>query len=93
MTPEQLKAIAAMKITRDSAMTIMQAQGITLGGAQPGNGNGNPPPQGALPAGTPPDGQPPRAGQPPSGGPPPSGGQQPGNGPTGWRRHDPAGNV
>ena len=38
MTPEQIKVIAAMKITQDSVMTILQAQGITMGGPQPGNG-------------------------------------------------------
>jgi hypothetical protein len=57
MTPEQIEAIAAMKITQDSAMTIMQAQGLTMGG-----GSGNPPPSG---------GQPPSDGQvtaPPAGG-------------------------
>ena len=84
MTADQIKAIAAMKITRETAMTILQEQGITLGGPQSGNGgnagNGNPPPQGTPPAsgpdnasgnaglGAPPNGQ------------PPSGGQQPNNG-------------
>jgi hypothetical protein len=49
MTPEQIKAIAAMKITQDSVMTIMQAQGITMGGGQPGNGTGQPPSGGQQP--------------------------------------------
>jgi hypothetical protein len=61
MTPEQIEAIAAMKITQDSAMTIMQAQGLTMGG-----GSGNPPPS---------DGQPPSGSPQPSGGQPPSDGQ------------------
>jgi hypothetical protein len=77
MTAEQLKAIAAMKLTPDSAMTILQALGITMGGGQPGNGIGQPP-QGA-PAGTPPGGQAPSGSQPPSDGQPTSTGQQPGN--------------
>jgi hypothetical protein len=84
MTSEQIKAIAEMKITRETAMTIMQEQNITLGGPQLGRGNnagnGNLPPQGTPPAsgpgdmsgnggpGTPPNGQ------------PLSDGQQPGNG-------------
>ncbi|MGD0610219.1 MAG: hypothetical protein ABSB41_01800 [Anaerolineales bacterium] len=63
MTTDQIQAIAAMKITQDSAMTILQKQGITTGGpgGQPGNGaqplqgnpqagNGQQPPQG-TPAG------------------------------------------
>jgi hypothetical protein len=64
MTPEQIEAIAAMKITWDSAMTIMQAQGLTMGG-----GSGNQPPSG---------GQPPTGGQPPSGAPSPGDAQPPG---------------
>jgi hypothetical protein len=79
MTADQLKAIAEIKITRETAMTIMQEQDVTLGGPQPGNGN-NPGNGNPLPQGTP------RAGGPDNmngnGGPgvPPSGGQQPGNG-------------
>lgn len=74
MTPEQIEAIAAMKITQDSAMTIMQAQGLTMGG-----GSGNPPPSG----GQPPSGGPqPPSGTPPTDGPqPPGGDQPPGGGP------------
>jgi hypothetical protein len=72
MTPEQIKAIAEMKITRDTAMTIMQEQGITMGGPQQGNGNGNPPPQGTPPAGGP-GGDMDGPGAPPSGGQPPAG--------------------
>jgi hypothetical protein len=79
MTADQLKAIAEMNITRETAMTIMQEQGIMMGGPQPSNdsnpGNGNPPPQGTPPAnrggdggqGVPPNGQPPGNGQRPAG--------------------------
>lgn len=79
MTADQLQAIDEMKITRETAMTILQEQGLTMGGSQPGNGNdpgnGNPPPQGTPPAGgpapsggdsgrgIPPNGQPPGNGQ------------------------------
>ena len=82
MTADQLKAIAEMKITRETAMTIMQEQGITMSGLQPGNGNnpgnGNPPRQGTPPAsglanrggdggqGVPPNGQPPGNGRMPA---------------------------
>jgi hypothetical protein len=61
MTPEQIAAIAAMQITQETAMTILQELGITLGGPQGGGGNAPPgggqPPQGTPPAGgmTPPD--------------------------------------
>jgi hypothetical protein len=56
MTPEQFRAIAAMKLTPDSAMTTLQTLGITMGGSQPGSGavqpnGGQPAPQGA-PAGS-----------------------------------------
>jgi hypothetical protein len=54
MTPAQIQAIAEMKITRETAMTMMQAQGVTLEGPQ-GGGNGagaaGQPPQGTPPAG------------------------------------------
>lgn len=79
MTPAQITAIAEMKITQETAMTMMQDQGITMGGAQPGNGNNadgsNQPPQGMPPAGgnQPPQGTPPAgsgAGAPPGGGQP-----------------------
>jgi hypothetical protein len=79
MTSGQISAIAQMKITQAAAMTIMQEQGITMGGA----GNGNPSPQGTPPAGGPGgagNGNPPPQGTPPAGGQPPSGGQQSGNG-------------
>ncbi|CAG0928965.1 hypothetical protein TFLX_01193 [Thermoflexales bacterium] len=78
MTSEQIKAIAEMKITRETAMTIMQEQGITLGDPQLGRGNnagnGNLPPQGTPPAGRPGD----ISGNGGPGAPP--NGQQPGNG-------------
>lgn len=67
MTPAQLQAIAALQLTQDSALTLMQTLGLTPGGPQgPGNnaGGGNQPPQGTPPAGGP-------------------GGQQPGSGDTG----------
>ena len=58
MTPEQLQAIAKMKITQKTTMTIMQEQGITPGG-----------PQGVPPAGGPgKNGQPPADGQQPGAG-------------------------
>ena len=56
MTPEQIKAIADMKITQDTLKEVMQAQGITMNG-----------PQGA--SGTPSAGGQQGNGQPPSGGP------------------------
>jgi hypothetical protein len=70
MTADQIKAIAAMQITRETAQTIMQEQGITMGGPQQGNGGmpgggGQPPADGNMPQGTPPAGG-------------PGGGQQPG---------------
>jgi hypothetical protein len=70
MTPEQIQAISAMKITQETAMTIMQEQGITMGGPQAnGSGNGNQPSLGTPPAGAPGGGgQPPADGQQPGGG-------------------------
>jgi hypothetical protein len=54
MTPAQIKAITAMKISRENMQSILQAQGITMGGPQQGSGNntgnGNQPPQGTPPA-------------------------------------------
>jgi hypothetical protein len=77
MTPAQIKAIADMKITQDTAMTIMRAQGLTRGGPQ-GNGNGAGPSGGQQPQGTPPAGGP--GGAPSDNGTPPAGGQPPSNG-------------
>jgi hypothetical protein len=76
MTVDQVKAIADLKITRDSMMAILLDQGVTTDGPQ-GNGNG---PGG----GTPPDGTPP-AGGPGEGGTPPqmNGTPQAGNPPAG----------
>lgn len=72
MTTDQLTAIAAMKITPQSAMTIMQTLGITMGNPQQGNanntGNGNQPPTGNPPSNGSSMGQ--SAGAPPSGGQP-----------------------
>jgi hypothetical protein len=54
MTPEQVKAISEMQITREIAQTIMTEKGISMGGpgqggAMPGGANGQPP-EGAPPA-------------------------------------------
>jgi hypothetical protein len=76
MTSEQLKAIDALQLTRDSVMTILKDQGISMGGPGGGAGNGQPPFQGTPPAGNgqaqpsnPPagNGQPPAQGTPPAG--------------------------
>jgi hypothetical protein len=67
LTPEQIQAISAMKITQETATTVMQEQGITLGGPQQGKGNPGQPAEGTPPAGGPGGGDP-----------PPAGGQQPG---------------
>jgi hypothetical protein len=77
MTPEQVKAISEMQITREIAQTIMTEKGISMGGQgqrgeMPG-GNGQPP-QGTPPAG----GQNGGAGAPQQGDAP--NGQQPGGG-------------
>lgn len=64
MTPEQINAIVSMQITQKSAQTIIQELGLSVGSQQPGNGNQ--PPQGDMPQGTPPAGGP--GGQPPAGG-------------------------
>jgi hypothetical protein len=76
MTNEQIQAIALMQITRQQMMTVMQQQGISLGG--PGNGMGQggaggQPPQGTPPAGDAPQGIPPGGGQ--TGTPPANGSQ------------------
>jgi hypothetical protein len=69
MTPEQIQAISEMKITQETAKTIMQEQGLTLGGPQ-AKGNGGQPPSGTPQAGGPGGG----------GGQPPADGQGPGDG-------------
>ena len=56
MTPAQIEAITAMKITQESAMSIMQSMGMQQGSQPPANGNGGQPPTGG------------NGGQPPSGG-------------------------
>jgi len=54
LTPEQIQAISAMKITRETSMLIMQEQGITMGGPQQGTGNAaGQPAQGTPPVGRP----------------------------------------
>ncbi len=73
MTSDQLQAIAGMQLTQEFVMTIMQSQGISMGGPGAGSGNGQHPPQGTPPAG---NGQPPQ-GNPPAGNPPSDNGQQP----------------
>jgi len=72
LTSEQIQAIADMQITQETAMTVMQGLGLSMGG--PGQGNGNPPsgdmgqpPQGEMPGGAPPAGGGP-GGQPPADG-------------------------
>lgn len=54
MTPEQVKAISEMQITREVAQTIMTEKGISMGGPGQGgkmaDGNGQPP-QGTPPTG------------------------------------------
>lgn len=79
MTPEQMQAITDMELTQEDVFSIMQEQGITMGGApqgNTGNGNGN---EGSF---TPPDGGVPGGGSPPDGGVPgggfPAGGGDPG---------------
>lgn len=79
LTAEQVKAIADLKITRDSMMAILQDQGVTMGGPQ---GNGGPNGPGG---GTPPDGTPQAGGPGGNGGTPPemNGTPQAGNPPAG----------
>ena len=58
MTPEQLTYIASLQITQETARTIMQEQGLTMGNPRPGDGQQAP--QGDMFQGTPgtgPDGQ------------------------------------
>ena len=50
MTTEQINAIADMKITRETALSVMKENGVTLGGSQTDGGNGQAP-QGTPPAG------------------------------------------
>ena len=83
LTTEQVQAIADMKITQETSRTIMEEQGITMGGPQQGGQGGGQPPAGGgdMSQGTPPDG----GGQPPAGGggqmgTPPDGVQQGGMG-------------
>jgi hypothetical protein len=76
MTPEQVKAISEMQITRETAQAIMTENGISMGG--PGQNGEKPGANGQPPAGTPPAGDPNGgAGAPPSDG---KNGQQPGDG-------------
>jgi predicted outer membrane protein len=72
LTGEQIAAITNMHITQDTLRSLMQQQG---------QGNGNPPPQGDMPQGTPPAGGP--GGRPPGGdalGTPPADGTRPNTG-------------
>jgi hypothetical protein len=46
MTPEQLSHIASLQITQETARTIMQEQGLTMGNPRPGEGEQ--PPQGDM---------------------------------------------
>jgi hypothetical protein len=58
MTPDQMRAITDMNLTRQDMFTVMQDQGITQGrgqGSQNGNGSNFTPPEGFVP----PDGGPP----------------------------------
>jgi len=64
LTEEQITAIANMHITQDTVMELMRQQGMTRGELP--QRNGNPPPQGDMPQGTPPAGRP--GGEPPAGG-------------------------
>lgn len=76
MTPEQIKAISEMQITRETAQTIMTENGISMGG--PGQNGEKPGANGRPPAGTPPAVDPNGgAGAPPSDG---KNGQQRGGG-------------
>jgi hypothetical protein len=91
MTPAQVQAIAAMKLTRDDTMKIAQEMGLNIGpvGGGPGNlsaggqatmeanrENGQGLPEGGMPGGAPPGGGMPSSGGPPAGG-------FPGGGPQG----------
>ncbi|MBK9925132.1 MAG: hypothetical protein IPP66_07550 [Anaerolineales bacterium] len=62
MTVDQLNAISGMQITKETAMTLVQAQMSNAGQSQPTNGagpgNGGNPPQNGMALGTPPAGDP-----------------------------------
>ena len=79
MTSDQLQAIAGMNPTQDSAMAILQSQGMSMGGPGAGVGNGQQPPQGTPPAGNgqAPQGNPPTGKEQASQGNPPTGNAQP----------------
>jgi hypothetical protein len=86
MTPTQIQAIADMRITQETAISLLQELGITMGGPQQVNGNSSgdttmpQPPQGKPAAGDS-SASSNAAGVPPTGGQqPPADGQQPGNG-------------
>jgi hypothetical protein len=51
MSSDQIKAIEALQVTQDSAMTILKDQGTSMGGPGGGAGNGQLPAQGTPPAG------------------------------------------
>ncbi len=56
MTPEQIKAISDMQLTREIAQTIMTEKGISMGGRGQGGempGANDQPPEGTPPAGDP----------------------------------------
>ena len=76
MTPEQVKTISDMQITREIAQTIMTEQGITMGG--PGQSGEMPGANGQIPQGTPSAGGPNGGAGTPQGDAP--NGQQPGGG-------------
>ena len=88
LDPEQIQVIAAMQITQETAMSVMQQLGVNIG--DPGQGDGNPPSggmgqpsQGDMPGGTPPAGGPGGNGGPPNAhqmGTPPADGMQRGGG-------------
>ncbi len=78
MTAEQRQAITDMNLTREDMMSIMQEQGLALGGGPTGGQNTNPQGGGFGPGGFP-DGGPPQGGFPgggPGGGGPGGGGGQ-----------------
>ncbi len=78
MTAEQRQAITDMNLTREDMMSIMQEQGLALGGDPTGGQNTNPQGGGFGPGGFP-DGGPPQGGFPgggPGGGGPGGGGGQ-----------------
>lgn len=78
MTAEQTQAITDMNLTREDMMSIMQEQGLAMGGGPAGGQNTNPQGGGFGPGGFP-DGAPPQGGFPgggPGGGGPGGGGGQ-----------------